>query len=140
MRFWDSSAVVPLICDEEVSSKALALYRQDTQVLVWALTATEVISALCRRFRDGSMSRLEFRKSRQALQLLGKDWTEVQALELVRERAHRLLEIHPLRTADALQLGSALVATEDRPHGFGMVAFDAALADAAEKEGFTVIP
>ncbi|HEY3132859.1 MAG TPA: type II toxin-antitoxin system VapC family toxin [Acidobacteriota bacterium] len=140
MRFWDASAVVPLICEETASSKTVQLYQEDRQVLVWTLTVAEVISALCRKLREGSLDRQLFRSCRRSLQLLSEDWKEVQVIDLVRERAHRLLETHPLRAADALQLGAALVATEDQPNGFGFITCDELLGTAAEKEGFAVLP
>ncbi|MFQ5928392.1 MAG: type II toxin-antitoxin system VapC family toxin [Acidobacteriota bacterium] len=140
MRFWDSSAIVPLVCQESASRETIKLYKQDTRIVVWTLTPTEVLSALCRKLREGSLSRQEFKLSRDELQLLSDDWMEVHAVELVRDRAHRLLELHPIRAADALQLASALVATEDRPRGFEFVSYDAVLASAAEKEGFTIRP
>jgi len=37
-------------------------------------------------------------------------------------------------------LAAALIATEDQPNGLGFVTFDAVLATAAEKEGFTILP
>ena len=140
MRFWDSSAVVPLICQEKVSKQAVKLYDQDRQVLVWALTETEIISALCCRLREGALDRRDFRRSRHRLQLLSRDWMEIHALEQVKERAHRLLQIHPLRSADALQLASALIAMEDRPTDFEFVTYDVVLGTAAEKEGFHRLP
>lgn len=140
MRFWDSSAIVPLIANEQVSEQALDLYRRDPQILVWVLTVTEVISALCRKLRDGSLTREEFRRMRGELTELSADWSEVTAAEAVRRKAHRLLEIHPLRAADALQLAGALVATADEPAGFPFVTYDSNLGLAAEKEGFTVLP
>jgi hypothetical protein len=60
-------------------------------------------------------------------------------VERVRERARRLLEIHPLRAADSLQLGAALLTSEETPQGFPFVTLDRRLADAAEKEGFHVV-
>ena len=60
-------------------------------------------------------------------------------MEQVRERARRLLEIHPLRAADSLQLGAALLTSEETPQGFPFVTLDLRLGDAAEKEGFHVI-
>lgn len=51
-----------------------------------------------------------------------------------------LLELHPLRAADALHLAAALLAVEERPQGLGFVTFDLRLADAAEREGFAVLP
>jgi uncharacterized protein len=140
MRFWDSSAVVPLIADEPVSAQALDLYWEDRRMLVWMLTVTEVTSALCRKLRDGSLTRERFREIRRVLIELSMDWSEVTAVETVRRRANRLLEVHPLRAADALQLASALIATADEPRGFSFVTYDGELGVAAEKEGFTVLP
>lgn len=140
MRFWDSSAIVPLVVPEPVSAQTIEIYRQDQEMLVWVLTPTEVISALCRKVREGSITREEARHFRSELERLIKDWSEIHAVELVRDRANRLLEVHPLRAADALQLGSALVALGDQPQGFHFVTYDDTLAEAAEKEGFKILP
>lgn len=64
---------------------------------------------------------------------------EVSDLDAAKMRARRLLEAHPLRAADALQLAAALVGVFDRPEGFEFVAFDDILASAAEREGFSVL-
>ena len=67
-----------------------------------------------------------------------KRWTEVDSLPPVRERADRILAIHPLRAADALQLAAALVLTDERPRAFSFVTTDKRLGDAASAEGFEV--
>ena len=59
--------------------------------------------------------------------------------EKVRERARGLLEIHPLRAADSLQLAAALIASEENPQSLFFVTLDRRLKDAAEKEGFGVL-
>ena len=46
---------------------------------------------------------------------------------------------HPLRTADALQLGAALVAADGDPQSLELVTLDRRLADAARREGFPVL-
>ena len=51
----------------------------------------------------------------------------------------RLLRLHPLRTADSLQLAAALIATNHQPQKLSFVCNDARLSNAARKEGFTVI-
>jgi len=66
-------------------------------------------------------------------------WSEVTALEIVRRHAERLVESHPLRAADALQIGAALVAAEDDPASLPFVTLDRAQAEAAEREGFRVL-
>jgi len=61
----------------------------------------------------------------------------VRGINKVRSRALRLLEVHPLRAADACQLAAALVATQEDPVN---LTFDKRLAEVAQKEGFTVNP
>jgi len=63
----------------------------------------------------------------------------VDALTAVRDRADRLLGVHPLRAAAALQLAAALVLTQERPTGWLFVTADVRLAAVAAAEGFEVI-
>lgn len=58
----------------------------------------------------------------------------------VRNQAIRLLGLHPLRAADALQLAAALVWADRRPRGHPFVCLDAGLREAAHAEGFSVLP
>jgi len=139
MRFWDSSAIVPLVVDEDASPLLLSLYRSDSAVLVWALTPTEVTSALCRRYREGALDLIQLEASEDRLRRLREDWTETQDLDLVRQRAERLLHVHPLTAADGLQLAAALVATEERPQRFPFVTLDGRLGEAAAREGFRIV-
>lgn len=60
--------------------------------------------------------------------------------ESVRSLARRLVGVHPLRGADALQLAAALVWSEMSPRDLSMVTLDARLAEAARREGFQVLP
>ena len=64
---------------------------------------------------------------------------KIEPSEIVRESAIRFLRVHPLRAADALQLGAAFVAAERRPPSLEVVTFDDRLADVARKEGFALI-
>jgi predicted nucleic acid-binding protein len=139
MKFWDSSAVVPLVCSEKTTPSMIALYQADPDVLVWALSRTEVLSALCRHLRDGSLSRRSFTATKEKLQALDDDWTEIIDYDRVRSRAERLLELHGLSAGDALQLAAALTAVEEKTSGFGFVTLDERLAEAASKEGFSVL-
>jgi hypothetical protein len=139
MKFWDSSAIVPLICREKASASMFRLYALDMDLLVWGFTRTEVLSALCKHARDGSLSRQGFAEAKAKLERLQADWTENVDYEGVRERAERLLGIHLLSAANALQLAAALVSVEEKTRGFRFVTLDEKLAEAASKEGFSVI-
>ena len=70
---------------------------------------------------------------------LTASWQEVESGDLVRETAIRLLRVHPLRSADSLQLAAAFVAAEGRPSTLEFVTLDDRLALAAQREGFIVI-
>jgi predicted nucleic acid-binding protein len=77
--------------------------------------------------------------AKQRLGQIESSWNEVVQYDAVRARARRLLESHSLRAADALHLAAALVVFEERPAGIEFVTFDNRLAEAADKEGFTVL-
>ncbi len=139
MRFWDSSAVVPLIVPEPETKSCRALIEQDPEMLVWTFTPTEVLSAIYRKLREGKMAE-EISGILTRLKTLEESWFEVIHLEATRRKAHRLLAVHPLRAADALQLAAALLAFEERPEGENFITFDKNLALAAQKEGFEVVP
>ena len=140
MKFWDSSALVPLLVKEKETRYCLKTLSDDQEMLVWCLSKVEVISALCRRLRDKAFGEEEFQKAKGHLNDLIERAYAVQAIEKVRARALRLLEVHPLRAADACQLAAVLVATQEDPHRLAMVCFDQNLKSAALKEGFIVNP
>jgi predicted nucleic acid-binding protein len=139
-RFWDTSAAVPLLLAEAATSTALSLLRDDRHMVVWWGTRIEVTSALQRRARDGELASELVASVNAALTVLEGTWTEVQPAARVRDAAERLLAVHPLRAADALQLAAALVWSDEKPTGRGLVALDARLRDAARREGFNVYP
>jgi predicted nucleic acid-binding protein len=139
LRFWDSSALVPLVCREVESARCRTWLRDDPVILVWALAATEIVSALARKRRDGTLSARRFSQAKHRLGGLETAWNEVAALDAVRDRARRLLEVHPLTAADALHLAAALVVVEERTRGVRFVTFDTRLAEAAAREGFEVL-
>lgn len=140
MRFWDSSAIVPLVIQETVTEKARDLYREDPRLVTWLLSPVEVVSALCRREREGALKRNQRTLAEARLDRLIAPSTRVIDVELVAHRARRLLALHPVRAADALQLAAALIACEERPELLPFVTFDERLSDAANREGFVVIP
>lgn len=140
MKFWDSSAIIPLCLREKSSETIKRLIETDEDIMVWWATRVECLSALSRRRREGVLHIEAERKSRAVLSALSAEWSEVQPTELVRQRAERLLAIHPLRSADAFQLAAALVWAQERPQGFDVVYLDQNLREAAYREGFTVLP
>ena len=140
MKFWDSSAIIPLCVKERASEVVKYLIKGDEDVVVWWTTRNECISALCRRWREGALSSSDEALARAVLSVLVAAWSEVQPTDGVRVRAERLLSIHPLKAADAFQLAAALVWAHEMPRGLDLVCLDQNLREAAVKEGFSILP
>lgn len=140
MKFWDSSALVPLVVSEKETDFCMKTLLQDQEMLIWCLSKLEIMSALCRQLRDKTLGGPEFQKAKSRVNDFIDRAYEVKAIEKVRQRALRLLEVHTLRAADACQLGAALVASQEDPERLAMVCFDQRLIKAATKEGFVINP
>ncbi len=136
MKFWDASAIVPLLVAQESTAAVQALARADEGMLVWWASQVECASAIARLERDGALDEVSSAQAFERLQLAVNGWHEVEAGDAVREAAVRFLRVHPLRAADALQLAAAFIAADRRPPSLEIVTLDERLASAARKEGF----
>lgn len=136
MKFWDTSAILPLLVMEENTALRLRQHETDPAMVVWFGTLAEVEGALARRKREHRLPASQEAAIRARLAELAASWTEVAPTSEVRRRAIRLLRVHPLRTADALQLAAALVFCEERPHRLPFLTADLRLREAADAEGF----
>jgi predicted nucleic acid-binding protein len=139
MKFWDSSAVIPLLADEPTRKSMLRVLQQDPQVLIWWGTPIEIASALARLEREKSMSADEVSIALSTARRLADSWHEIVPSDAVRRTAERLLRAHPLRAADSLQLAAALIAADHDPSSLEIVCLDARLTTAARREGFTIL-
>jgi uncharacterized protein len=55
VRFWDTSAVVPLLVEQQTSSRVAVWVREDEAIVLWTLTPVEIVSALRRLVRDNAL-------------------------------------------------------------------------------------
>ena len=138
MRFWDSSALVPLLVEEEVTAALRDLYRGEPGMITWWGTPVECASAIARLEREERLSPPAVKESLQLLDTLTPHWHRIEPVDAVLETARRLLRVHPLRAADSLQLAAAFLASEGRPKTLEFVCLDDRLGTAAEREGFRV--
>ncbi|HEX5108513.1 MAG TPA: type II toxin-antitoxin system VapC family toxin [Vicinamibacterales bacterium] len=139
MKFWDASAVIPLLVSESTTRSAMSLATRDPVMLVWWATEVECASAVARLERDGNIDDEVATQAFDRLKQLAIRWNEIEPNDAIRETAVRFLRVHPLRAADALQLAAAFVAAERRPSSLELVTLDGRLAAAARREGFTLI-
>jgi predicted nucleic acid-binding protein len=138
VKFWDSSAVVPLLVPEATSQAVQELYDGDSIIVAWWSTEIECTSAVARRQRLGRLRDNVVAEAAVRLGALRAAWHEVEPGEEVREAAKRLLRVHDLRTGAALQLAAAFFVAEARPSTLEFVALDDRLLAAARREGFVV--
>ena len=139
MRFWDASAVVPLLINETTTRGLVEIVAADPIMLVWWATEVECASAIARLERDGALGAAAVQAAFDRLRRLAEAWHEVDPSDGVRESAVRFVRVHTLRAADALQLGAAFVAAERRPSSLEVITLDDRLAVAARREGFIVV-
>jgi predicted nucleic acid-binding protein len=132
--------MVPLCINEPESSTMRRVFNVDPGLVVWWCTQIEGLSALSRLVRMGQFTAEEVAIARSRWLSLCASATEVRPVEDVRVQAARLLASYPLRGADALQLGAALVWARGHATGSEFISLDGRLCDAARQEGFTVMP
>jgi uncharacterized protein len=138
LRFWDTSALVPLIIDEASTARMAEILSDDPDITVWIGTNVEITSAMVRRSWPGDQ--ITVRNAETLIASLASAWSTVdESVEAV-DRATHLVKRHRLRALDALQLAAALIACGYHPARLEFVTLDNALAAAARAEGFTVLP
>lgn len=140
MRYWDASALVPLVVAETESDWARDRLAEDDRIITWAWTRTEIISAIERRTREGALTRLQRRNLLRNFDAFANHWDEVTDVLAVRSRANLLLARHPLRAADAGQLAAAILVQEQLSSKLSFVCLDQRLSITAELEGLHVMP
>ena len=139
MRFWDASAVVPLLLEEARSETMRAESAERPQLVVWWGTVVECTSAIGRRERSGALELSEATEALETLDRLTRDWREVPPTPTLRDDAQRLVRVHDLRAGDALQLAAARIAADGEPGALPFVTLDERLALAASREGFPLL-
>ena len=140
MRYYDTSALIKQYLHEAGSNLVLELLKSGEKVYTASLTYAETHAAFSRRTREGRLTRETAR--RLALRF-DRDWESYDIVILsedVLRLARQMLYRHPLRSADAIHLGSALLLARTSPTAsWSFVCADSRLCGAAEAEGFQPI-
>jgi predicted nucleic acid-binding protein len=128
-----------MLVTERATDAVTPLFRADPTMIVAWTTLVECASAIARAEHEGALTLDHATGAFARLDDLARVWREVEPTDAVRDIARRLLRVHRLRAADAIQLGSATVAAERQPATLTVVTLDERLEAAALKEGFPVI-
>lgn len=109
MRFWGTSALVPLLFEQESTARIREILDQDPEVVAWWGTPEECASAAARLRREGVITVDEEDAVLRLLGDLRESWIEILSSGDVRAEAMCLLRVHSLEAADALQLGATIL-------------------------------
>ena len=111
--FWDTSALVPLVIQQEGTATAVRLWESADRVLASRLLYVEAVAALGMAVRTDRVDSTTHQAARNGIDLLSAslDWVEVSA-SLV-NRAAQLAEQFDLRGYDAVHCASAEAVHDD---------------------------
>ncbi len=144
--YCDSSAITKIYLEEAGSSFVREIRRNmpNDDVFVNDIAGPEVLSAMHRRFRTGDLTSEIISEARKNFK---RDYQEyfhrISLLEPIIDLAMQLIEKHPLRGYDSVQLATALyfqkVLSAFNGREVTFLGSDKVLNNAAKSEGLTVI-
>ncbi len=132
--FSDSSALAKRYIADEKSEHLDRLLQSSSSLAVSVLCLPEIISALCQGLRKRFLTRSQYAAVKAALEADLADTAVIAITDEVLLGSIRLLESHPLRASDAIQISSALAWRAD-----AFASADARQCAAAKAAGLTVI-
>jgi predicted nucleic acid-binding protein len=106
---------------------------------VWWSTPVEIRGAFERLRRTGEINSGEHVAALVEAEFFKGGWREMTPHDAVRDQAARMLELFPLKAADALQLAAALSWCAGKPQGRAFISGDVQQLRAAEALGFQTI-
>jgi uncharacterized protein len=140
--FLDSTAFAKLFVQEPGTEAIIRLMEatEDNRKLISAGTPLEVYAALRRRERLGGIAPEDGEAARNILRIEAARMVQQPLNPAVLEAARQALDQHELRSAEALQLGAALVAREMfQGMQIVFVSSDSRLLQAADQERFETL-
>ena len=143
--FLDTSALIKRYVEEEGTPRIVGLFglpvRLDGRALmILDLALLESRSAVRRREREGDMTPVDAARILKQIEEDAASSCLVQpSTAAVIEDAARLIDRHPLKAYDALQLSGCLMARRRTPTPVTFVCADTRLCDAARDEGLAVM-
>ena len=140
--YFDTSALLKFYIQEEGSEVVADLMENigSDGISILDITLLELRSAVRRRERQEDMSE---REANRTIDKIRQDETSVYVVQSldssVTEEAIRVLDTHPLKTLDALQLAGCLVIGRRMSEPLTFVCADTRLNDAVRLEGLVTL-
>ena len=140
--YLDTSALIKLYIEEDGTEHVAGVTEGavDGRVAILDLTPLEARSAVRRREREGDIAGADAdRVLRQIEDDVSSLFLVQPSTSAVMEEAARLIDRHPLKAYDALQLAGCLVFRDGMPGAVTFVCADTRLCEAACQEGLAAL-
>ncbi len=140
--YLDTSALIKLYIEEEGTERVLGLVADPdgVQAVILDLALIESRSAVRRREREGDISGEDADRILHRIEVDASSSFLVQpSTAAVMEEAARLIDRHPLRAYDAIQLAGCLMVRSRMPETLTFVSSDRRLCEVADREGLTTL-
>ena len=140
--YLDTSALIKLYVEEEGDERVVeaAESAADGRIVILVFTPLEARSAIRRREREGDIAAADVDRVLRQIEDDCSTLFLTQPLSSpVMEEAARLIDRHPLRAYDALQLAGCLVVRKGMGVPVSFVCADAWLCEAAANEGLPTL-
>lgn len=135
----ESSAVLAWLLGDDGGEDAAAVLGEAEAVVASDLTRVECERVLIRAWSTGAVTEAEAADHRAMLSRVAGHWTRLRVDEEVVDRALRPFPVEPVRTLDALHLGSALLARSAAP-GLRLLSLDQRVRENGERLGLAPLP
>lgn len=136
--YFDTSALIKLYVEEEGTARVIGLIESSAgfRAVILDIALIEARSAIRRREREGDIPRPEADRILRRIDNDAASFFEVlPSGAAVRAEAARLLDRHPLRAYDAMQLAGCRIASRGAPGPWKFACADKRLCAAAGREG-----
>jgi len=134
--YWDSSALIKKYLKEVGTESVRRWLSEDSLIVTSQLSYAEIQATFARKSREKTLPPKDYRSIRRSFDADWKAMFIVYIDDVLLPIIRRLVESHPLRGADSVQLASALYVSERiRPEPLQFACADTHLLHAAIAEG-----
>lgn len=137
VAYFDSSALVKLVVEEEGTADAIALWNATAAVIANRLAHPEVRAALAAAHRDGRLDGEDHERARERWHRYRSSLRMVELTRELEDAAGGLAHLHALSGSDALHLAAALTLAETEPV---VATWDRRLLRASQASGLGTLP
>ncbi len=138
--YLDSSALVKLFVDEPGTAEVSRMVKEAQLVGTVAISRAEVIAALAKAVRVGSLSMEDAKSARRRFRTEWLHFLRLQVSDFLIDRAGDLAWTHGLRGYDTVQLAASDIWRESLDAPVSFATFDLKLWKAAEAIGLVPYP